>query len=143
MYVSESGYVSLKQLFIFFQYQDRNSYVQKLLFFFHLIIDCNVSEFIAMDVNFLNLCQSAWREVLNHFQNAVVFIDSKAGECLHWSIGTENILLEGAVAIKELNAYKVDMFVWGTIDAGNLNHAFWGVAGYPGTWDQGLGSVCS
>ncbi|XP_034234218.1 sec1 family domain-containing protein 2-like [Thrips palmi] len=59
-----------------------------------------------MELNFLNLCQTAWREVLNHLQDAAVFIDSKAGECLHWSIGSENILLEGALAIKELNAYK-------------------------------------
>lgn len=60
-----------------------------------------------MDFTLLNLCQTAWREVLNHLQNAVVFIDSKAGECLHWSIGSENLLLEGALAIKEFNAYKV------------------------------------
>lgn len=59
-----------------------------------------------MDIPLLNLSQTAWREVLNHFQNAVVFMDSMAGECLHWSIGTENLLLEGALAFKELNAYK-------------------------------------
>lgn len=63
-----------------------------------------------MDISFHHLCQAAWSDVLNHMQNAVVFVDSKAGECLHWSLGTDKLFLEGVVAIKELNAYKARIF---------------------------------
>ncbi|KAE8751292.1 hypothetical protein FOCC_FOCC001863 [Frankliniella occidentalis] len=60
----------------------------------------------AMDASLLTVSQSAWEKVLNHVENAVVFIDSKAGECLHWSVGLNSLLTRGSLAVKELNAYK-------------------------------------
>ncbi|KAJ1520802.1 hypothetical protein ONE63_003893 [Megalurothrips usitatus] len=59
-----------------------------------------------MDTDFISIGQSAWNKILTYLENAVVFIDSKAGECIHWSIGVEALLQNGASAIKELNAYK-------------------------------------
>lgn len=59
-----------------------------------------------MDASLLTVSQSAWEKVLNHVENAVVFIDSKAGECLHWSVGLNSLLTRGSLAVKELNAYK-------------------------------------
>ncbi len=60
---------------------------------------------VTMDVPLLSVSQSAWNKVISHVEDAVVFIDSKAGECLHWSIGLNSLLTGGALAIKELNAY--------------------------------------
>lgn len=62
-----------------------------------------------MDLSFLQLSQGAWNKVLDHVKNSVVFIDSRAGECLHWSVGIETLLLGGAMAIKEFNAYKASL----------------------------------
>lgn len=60
----------------------------------------------TMETLFVSLGQSSWNIILKHVENAIVFIDSKAGECLHWCSGVESLLQSGALAIKELNAYK-------------------------------------
>ncbi|KAK3920309.1 Sec1 family domain-containing protein 2, partial [Frankliniella fusca] len=64
----------------------------------------------TMEVPLLAASQSAWEKVLRQVGNAVVFIDSKAGECIHWSVGLTTLLTGGAFAIKELNAYKASYF---------------------------------
>ena len=63
----------------------------------------------TMEASFLHLSQDIWNKVLDHAQSSVVFFDSKAGECLHWSMGVEKLLLQGALAIREFSAYKASI----------------------------------
>jgi hypothetical protein len=65
---------------------------------------------LTMDTNLLDLSQTVWKKVLDHVEDSVVFIDSLAGECLHWSLGTETLLQRGAAAIQEFNAYKASLY---------------------------------
>lgn len=60
-----------------------------------------------MEVQFLNLGGSAWDTLLDHTKDAIVFLDSKAGESLHWSLGVDSLLTKGSLGVKELNAFKV------------------------------------
>lgn len=60
-----------------------------------------------MEASFLNLGGSAWDTLLDHTKDAIVFVDSKAGESLHWSLGVDSLLTRGSLGVKELNAFKV------------------------------------
>lgn len=51
-------------------------------------------------------CQVGWREICKKVKKAVVYIDNKAAECLHWNGGLMQMMTAGAVTVKEFSAFE-------------------------------------
>lgn len=52
-----------------------------------------------------------WSEIYNRIIGAVVFIDDASAECLHWDGGLTNLLEGGAVLVKRLSPFEVNIIL--------------------------------
>ena len=58
-------------------------------------------------VNIVKSAAATWRQVCSVVNKAVVFLDSRLAECLHWNGGAMLLLSAGAVNVKELSSFEV------------------------------------
>lgn len=61
------------------------------------------------DSSVKEFCKTWWAEVYNRIIGAVVFLDDASSECLHWDGGLFNLLEGGAVAVKSLSPFEVNL----------------------------------